>query len=435
MTARVRNASGLGFPPSVYTQNSNESINSVLKRESGGKKLTLKQAALAIQACVQEQQSQVRLALFGAGEYKVADEYINYSVPQDQFYGMSVEQRKKAFSTFNTARVTRLPTVIDDVNKLASDIPNSDMLCKLSVQPNESNILTVPFTVVKQMFQDASSLLYTGKNIVNAPGLNAKSTFFVTNDADQCQPMMVALKGSRFQCQGKCQKFAAFKICAHTISVAEKLGELGNMLANFNRENRFSITRLASNDRPKDAGKKATKATQRRKGAANKPTSVITGYQQRQHETIPAPSAIQTQSVPKAPQSVATPTCQKKTRKVGVTTPDPLPGTYVITLLRLCHDKTSKCYGCSGSFHGKDGSYLTPPNDVVIVGKSRRKFYDQQGNQKEGKLGNVYFHFNADCVRIKNSFFVPFLCRLQEGVLDYLLPIHRQLLTHAGISV
>ena len=59
ITARIRNASGLGFPPNVYTQNANESINSVLKSESGGKKLTLKQAALAIQACVQEQQSQV----------------------------------------------------------------------------------------------------------------------------------------------------------------------------------------------------------------------------------------------------------------------------------------------------------------------------------------------------------------------------------------
>ena len=169
MTARIRNASGLGFPPNVYTQNANESINSVLKRESGGKKLARKQAALAIQACVQEQQSQVRLAQFGAGEYTVADDYIKYSIPQDQFYGMSVEQRKKAFATFNGARVTGLTVGVDGINKLASDTPSCDVLCKLSVQANESNIPTVPFTVVKQMFQDASSLVYTGKHIVNAP--------------------------------------------------------------------------------------------------------------------------------------------------------------------------------------------------------------------------------------------------------------------------
>ena len=92
-------------------------------------------------------------------------------------------------------------------------------------------------------------------------------------------------------------------------------------------------------------------------------------------------------------------------------------------------------YGCSGSFRGIDGSYPTPPNDVVIVGKSRREFYDQQGNQKEGKLGNVYFHFNTDCVRMKNPFFIPFLSRLQGGVLNYLLPIHKQLLNNRGITV
>ena len=150
---------------------------------------------------------------------------------------------------------------------------------------------------------------------MNAPGLEVNSAFFVTNEADPSQPLMVLLKGTRFKCQGKCQKFAAYKICAHTISVAEKLGELGNMLSNFNRENHFSITRLASTDHPKDAGKKATKATQRRKGAANKPVSVITGYQQRQNDTMPGPSTIPTQSVSKAPQSVATPNCQNKARK------------------------------------------------------------------------------------------------------------------------
>ena len=76
------------------------------------------------------------MAQFGAGEYTVADDYIKYSIPQDQFYGMSVEQRKKAFATFNAVRVTSLAVGMDGINKLASDTPSCDVLCKLSVQAN-----------------------------------------------------------------------------------------------------------------------------------------------------------------------------------------------------------------------------------------------------------------------------------------------------------
>ena len=57
--------------------------------------------------------------------------------------------------------------------------------------------------------------------------------------------------------------------CAHTIAVAEKEGMLRVLVHKYARSQRgANMTTLATQDMPKGRGKKATKATQRRKGRA-----------------------------------------------------------------------------------------------------------------------------------------------------------------------
>ena len=61
----------------------------------------------------------------------------------------------------------------------------------------------------------------------------------------------------------------AYNICSHSIAIAERLALLADFLANFNRVNRCNLSRLTDIGQPKNAGEKATKATQCRKGAAD----------------------------------------------------------------------------------------------------------------------------------------------------------------------
>ena len=59
MTAEVRSMAGLGFPPSVYDQNANEYMNSVLQRKKdnrGKERLSLPQCARLIRTTVARQQ-------------------------------------------------------------------------------------------------------------------------------------------------------------------------------------------------------------------------------------------------------------------------------------------------------------------------------------------------------------------------------------------
>eukprot|EP00112_Aurelia_sp_Birch-Aquarium-sp1_P007142 Seg1779.6 transcript_id=Seg1779.6/GoldUCD/mRNA.D3Y31 product="hypothetical protein" protein_id=Seg1779.6/GoldUCD/D3Y31 len=115
--------------------------------------------------------------------------------------------------------------------------------------------------------------------------------------------------------------------------------------------------------------------------------------------------------------------------------PDQPPGSYLVTLLRFCHEKTAACYGCSAPLKDLQGQIPPPPKDMVIVTKARRRYYDPNGMPREGKLGNVYFHFNVDCVKRKNNYFVPFLCQIQVGVREQLQPGHLQMIQAGGIPL
>ena len=67
-------------------------------------------------------------------------------------------------------------------------------------------------------------------------------------------------------------------------------------------------------------------------------------------------------------------------------------GEYVITLLGLCHQKVSVCYGCRRTFR-VNGIAPVSPHDLVMVTKLSREFR-QEGIMQMSGPSNVYFHIN-----------------------------------------
>ena len=182
--------------------------------------------------------------MFGVGEYNVAEPYKKYTVKRDEYYMMSLKQRQRKLAPFNSARPESSLLGQQDGHPSAFqakiDAPERnralDSLCKLSVTPEQSQIIFPAFSIVEKWFLDASSYIYCGNNIVSAPGSGNIPAFFVTNEQDPLKPFFVTATNSTLRCTEHCIKFAAYKICPHTIAVAEKIGELGNMLATFNRK-------------------------------------------------------------------------------------------------------------------------------------------------------------------------------------------------------
>ena len=98
-------------------------------------------------------------------------------------------------------------------------------------------------------------------------------------------------------------------------------------------------------------------------------------------------------------------------------------------LLRFCHSSVKKCYGCGQllKMKGGDGQWHIPsaPNDLVIITATRRTYW-QNGEQKRGHLGNVYFHCRVECVRAMQAAFLPFLVVIPSVLRPHLTPAHHQ---------
>ena len=93
MIASVREKCGLGKPPAEYTQNSNESINSKLKKSKGVGKLTVKGTVQLIKSAVKMQEQKIKMALIGRGEWSLAPRHKQSGVSEEVYYKMKHEKK------------------------------------------------------------------------------------------------------------------------------------------------------------------------------------------------------------------------------------------------------------------------------------------------------------------------------------------------------
>ena len=105
-------------------------------------------------------------------------------------------------------------------------------------------------------------------------------------------------------------------------------------------------------------------------------------------------------------------------------------GAYQLGLLHFCSPLVRKCYGCGQMLKSRNGSdnnlqIPPPPHDMVIITAMRRQYW-QNGVQKRGHLGNVYFHCNVKCVKLMQPAFIPFLVVIPSALRPHLLPVHQQ---------
>jgi hypothetical protein len=69
MSLEVRGMCGLGFPAKPYTQNANECINSMIKKDLGCKKLSMAEAVDLVGNEGRRKKHDLELALIEKGEY------------------------------------------------------------------------------------------------------------------------------------------------------------------------------------------------------------------------------------------------------------------------------------------------------------------------------------------------------------------------------
>ena len=213
MTVGVRSMCGLGFPPDVYTQNASESMNKVVKEEdkdnssSRRKKKSISDIVERLRKLVQRQEEEQFLAVLGKGEYKLVNDFQHLEVG-DNYYRMTAKQKaalRKEFFTCSRNEATPVHSITESEN---SEVRNQ---VELSVAPENSQILSVPFAVLEELFSGARHLLTCENGLAKSPSTTLEASvpnkvdlwFVASEDSSKPHSVQVADSG-RITCDERC---------------------------------------------------------------------------------------------------------------------------------------------------------------------------------------------------------------------------------------
>lgn len=76
----------------------NSTIKGDLRKDTQGKlKMSEKDFVISLEKIVKRQETEVKLALIGKGEYRLKDEYKHLTLSEDLYWRKSVSQREAVF--------------------------------------------------------------------------------------------------------------------------------------------------------------------------------------------------------------------------------------------------------------------------------------------------------------------------------------------------
>ena len=104
---------------------------------------------------------------------------------------------------------------------------------KLSMSASDSNIDSVPYRILVDMFNDASQILGKKDNIIKSPGCT--DTFYVAdNKSRKPKEVVINFKSLNIKCEKICFRFNSYSICEHTIAIEEYHGVLKGHIEKYN---------------------------------------------------------------------------------------------------------------------------------------------------------------------------------------------------------
>jgi hypothetical protein len=244
LRADNRQKAGLGDPPKPYYQNSNESINRLIKYKID-KEHQIYEFVKHYEALLKQEQEKIEISLTGAGKFKIKNNFAKSFLTPPAYSSATKQSKIKQIQKLNNVSVVEL----------------EKESCANEMIPNLSN---VPPNVTRSIFEKAFSIFNTPGLVAPAPG---KTDVFLTpshsnpNTYHSIQVFKKSLKCI------DCPQFKTFAICAHSIAVALKIDALDTFIEYRNAIQKTpSLEKVATGHLPSTRGTKKHQRTQIRLG-------------------------------------------------------------------------------------------------------------------------------------------------------------------------
>ena len=230
MRKDLREAAGLGYPPTIFTTNPSESINAVLKKKVDFKQHEWPKFNEHLKQLIEGQREEVIRSLSGRGQYRLCAQYVYLSTSILEWSKMKPDQRKKIIADFDSSPLR--PDSKGEVEARAvsqsSEKSGTSPAC-LSVNAEDSGIETLPLVTLQGMWEKASKLLTMENGITAAPSDDRRARM-ASSFSGKTPHFVSSRSNGHYMCDSTCTQWNSAKICSHTLAVAETNAELQQFL-------------------------------------------------------------------------------------------------------------------------------------------------------------------------------------------------------------
>ena len=158
----------------------------------------------------------------------------------------------------------------------------------LSVSAEECGIQTLPFETISAIWVKAEQYLNSERDIVPAPGNDSKA-MMVTSKSSVFPHFVSSSSQGQYSCDNGCLQWKSSKICAHTVAVAEKNGDLHAFLEWYICTNQEpNITALAMSGLPSGRGRKGGVPKRKRSVASQRTQPEVVVHRPATRPHLPA---------------------------------------------------------------------------------------------------------------------------------------------------
>jgi hypothetical protein len=445
MRRDVREAVGLGSPPSIFTTNPSESVNAELKRKVDYKESEWPVFNKHVEKLVESQRDEIIRALSGRGQYRLLPEFQHLVVPTQDWMKMRPDQRQKVVDDFDgiTLGGSKLSKPHGQLKEPSIEHPSLE----LSISAADSGISVIPLVTLDAMWSKAGELLSAENAITTAPGSDKKARM-VLSYSSEIPHLVRSRSGGQYICDDNCPHWKSARICSHSLAVAEVNKELSTFLQWFSRAGIVpNITVVGMEGLPSGRGRKGGRPKrQRKRKALSEPLVTvshlgITGPSALNVSTDSAGSVSQTVSVHLPSSSMSNIPTSKQTLSgppplISVSGPSTLPvspssdavlvgaSSSVLPPPLVSGDPSRVpninpfyckflggnirvCRGCRGSLRTADSGIPPPPFDLVIARAEHFTFRNSSGELITPRRETVcHYHCKVKCVRAVEFGFV-----------------------------
>ena len=439
MRRDVREAAGLGAPPSTFTTNSSESINAVLKRKVDYKESEWPVFNKHIEQLVESQRDEVIRALSGRGQYRPLPQFQYLGVPIQNWMKMRPDQRRKIISNFQEATLpSSKASTTQGQQKETKSIPNPSS--RLSVSAEDSGIDIIPLVTLSATWVKADQLLSAENAITAAPGKDKKARM-VLSYTSVVPHLVQSRSGGQYICDDSCLHWKSAKICSHTLAVAEVNHELPEFLHWYSRAGITpNITAVGMQGLPRGSGRKGGRPKrQRKRQALPEPLLTVSPSQISPGAfntcTDSSGPISQSVSIEVAAPIIPSASACSPTPVVGPPPLIPVSGPSTEPLVpnvnpfycKFLGGNIRVCRGCRGNLRTADGGIPPPPYDMIIARAERCTFRNSSGELITPRRETVcHYHCKVECLRAAEPGFVCSSLHIPQDIYRKVNPVHIQ---------